>query len=394
MRRFGNYELVSLLSRGGMAEIFHARLRRASGFVKDVALKKILPEHNRNEEFVHLFVNEARVAARLHHANVVQVFDFGEVEGEYFIAMELVKGRDLRKLLKATLQKECPLSLDLSTHIMTQTLKGLSYAHEATDGEGVPLTIIHRDITPHNLLISGRGEVKISDFGIAKAAFTTGITAQGMVRGKLGYMSPEQVTGQPLSQKTDLFSAGAIFYEMFTGQRLYKGRAGRKLVQQIARGDPPDPKTLTAIPSALQDLVIRLLDRTPDRRPSAREALEAMHSGGWSVDASLELSRFIAALDGGDSTTAAGPKLPNVAKKAPLSSTLKGTPQQRPRALELSPQEEVKKPALPHKLSLSLNERRCFCLPNKIPLLRPLILAAPPIRFPLWRHLLSANKTP
>lgn len=293
LKMFGKYELLSLISRGGMAEIYHARMTGLSGFSKDTALKRILPEHSRNEEFVHLFVNEARVAAKLHHANIVQVFDFGDIDGEYYLAMELVDGTDLRKFLRPTQKKHEVVDIELAAFIITQIFKGLHYAHTAKDETGASLYIIHRDLSPHNILMSSSGEVKISDFGIAKAAFTTGITAQGFVRGKLGYMSPEQVAGQPLSQKSDIFSVGVIVYELLTGTRLYKGSQGRKLVQQIAKGEPPDPKSYSHIPPELSSFMLSLLERDPHQRPSAGEALRTLNSTGWNVDKSLYLAELL-----------------------------------------------------------------------------------------------------
>jgi len=298
LEMFGKYELLSLISRGGMAEIYHARMTGLSGFSKDTALKRILPEHSRNEEFVHLFVNEARVAAKLHHANIVQVFDFGDIDGEYYLAMELVNGTDLRKFLRPSQKKKESVDIELAAFIITQVFKGLHYAHTAKDETGAPLYIIHRDLSPHNILLSSSGEVKISDFGIAKAAFTTGITAQGFVRGKLGYMSPEQVAGQPLSQKSDIFSVGVIVYELLTGTRLYKGSQGRKLVQQIAKAEPPDPKSYSHLPPELSSFMLSLLERDFHQRPSAGEALRALNSTGWNVDKSLYLAELLSSPEG------------------------------------------------------------------------------------------------
>lgn len=276
-----------------MAEIHHARFVGQSGFVKDVALKRILPEHCRNEEFVHLFINEARVAAKLHHANIVQVFDFGDIQGEYYLAMELVKGMDLRALIKESSAKKELLHINTAVHIITQIFKGLSYAHTATNEHGEPLAIIHRDISPHNLLLSLAGEVKISDFGIAKAAFTTSITAQGFVRGKLGYMSPEQVAGHKLTQKSDVFSVGVVFYELLTGKRLYSDKKGRKLVQQIARAEKPDPANFSHLPSGLVSLLLQTLEKDPKDRPTAASALQTLLSEGWTADESFALSSLV-----------------------------------------------------------------------------------------------------
>jgi len=294
---FGNYELIEKLSSGGMAEVFRARLTGRDGFVKEFAIKRILPHLATDENFGRLFVNEARVAARLRHANIVQVFDFGDVAGSPFIAMELIEGRDLRSIQKLLAARHERMPINLTSAICCQVLKALHYAHNLTDEQGLSLDIIHRDVTPHNVLVSLAGEIKLADFGIAKAVFTTAHTAQGLVRGKLQYMSPEQIQGRALTQKTDIFSLGVIWYELLTGARLYSAKRGLNLVQQILHAHLPPPSTHVLVPPTIDRVVMAMLTRDPDRRPDARTALSQLQHDGWAQDQSLALADLLRHLD-------------------------------------------------------------------------------------------------
>lgn len=293
--QFGRYELGERIAKGGMAEVFAARHFGAEGFVKSVAIKRILPNYCEDPEFVRLFINEATLAAELRHANIVQIHDFDHVDGAYYIAMELVLGRDLRRVLRAADEAGRRLPVDLGTHVVAECLKGLVAAHELCDETGAPLGIVHRDLSPHNMLLSYAGEMKLTDFGIAKAATRGHGTESDVIRGKLPYMSPEQVQGLELDQRSDLFSLGITLWELVTGERLY-GRANTDgLLLEVAEARVVDPAERNAsVSPGLREVILRLLEREPGRRyATAREALAALRERGGAADRSVELATFM-----------------------------------------------------------------------------------------------------
>ncbi|MEO8800681.1 MAG: serine/threonine-protein kinase, partial [Polyangiaceae bacterium] len=210
-----------------MAEVYLARRAGPHGFQKLVAVKRILPQLARDEDFVAMFVDEARVCARLSHPNVVQVFDFGEHEGELFMAMEYVDGTTGARLIRAAANANIEIPLEVTLHVVLSVLRGLEYAHAARDDKNQPLGLVHRDVSPGNLLIDRSGAVKLTDFGIARASEFERRTDQGQLKGKLGYMSPEQVVGAELDPRSDLFTLGIVFAEMLTLRPLFSG--GREL---------------------------------------------------------------------------------------------------------------------------------------------------------------------
>jgi serine/threonine-protein kinase len=293
--QFGKYELVERIAQGGMAEVFSARRFGAEGFVKELAIKRILPHFCEDPEFVRLFINEATLAAQLHHANIVQIHDFDAVDGIYYIAMELVPGQDLRRVLTASARQGRRLRTELGLHVVGECLKALMAAHEMADEQGAPLSIVHRDMSPHNVLVSYAGEVKLTDFGIAKAAARAPEVGSDVIRGKLPYMSPEQILGDPLDHRTDLFSLGVILFELCTGRRLWSQTAQDGLVREVAEARVPDPAGLNAeISPGLREVILTLLARSPgDRYPTARAALQALRRQGGAIDRSLELQAFM-----------------------------------------------------------------------------------------------------
>src|SRR5450755_3544009 len=225
--RLGPYELLRRLATGGMAEVYLARRAGPHGFQKLMALKRILPQFARDADFVAMFVDEARVCARLGHPNIVQVFDFGEQDGELYMAMEFVDGTTGAKLIRAAAGRGEDIPLEVSLHVTLSVLRGLEYAHGARDDQGRPLYLVHRDVSPGNVLIDRSGAVKLTDFGIARAAEFERRTDAGQLKGKLGYMSPEQVVGKELDARSDLFTLGIVFAEMLTLRPLFSG--GREL---------------------------------------------------------------------------------------------------------------------------------------------------------------------
>lgn len=273
-RPYGRYELLERIGEGGMAEVFRARLPGVAGFEKILVIKRILPHLARNKRFVQMFVNEAQLAAKLQHQNVVQVYELGQLDtGELYIAMEYVPGVDLRGILRNAAQRDLRIPIWFSVHTLAQIMGGLSHAHELCDANGNPLHVVHRDVTPSNVFVSNSGEVKLADFGIAKAAGQVSETRSGQLKGKISYMPPEQLHGQPLDARADVFAVGVVLWECLTQRRLFGGRPDFETMLAICEGkrEPPsryNPK----VPPDLDALTLQALEPDRERRvESARE---------------------------------------------------------------------------------------------------------------------------
>ena len=254
MTHVGKYQLVSKLATGGMAEVFLAKAAGPMGFEKTLVLKRILPHLAEDSQFVEMFFTEARVAAQLNHPNVVQIFDFGQAEGTYYLAMEHIDGPDLRTLSKRATQTGVQLPPAVCAKIASAACEGLAFAHDFTDpGTGEPLGLIHRDISPDNILLSRQGAVKVVDFGIAKAANQSHKTRTGLIKGKIAYMPPEQLQGHVLDRRVDVYALGVVLYELLTGQTPFNATTDVSLMQAILfqplipaasrRADLPEPLT-------------------------------------------------------------------------------------------------------------------------------------------------------
>lgn len=269
----GNYRLLDKIATGGMAEVWRARATGMAGFEKILVIKKVLPHLARDSEFVRLFIDEARIAVQLMHVNIVQVFDLGEYEGSYFMAMEYVSGMDLARLIGRS-KANGPMPIALVLFICAEVLKALSFAHERTDERGVPLRIVHCDISPQNILISFAGEVKITDFGISKAAFQS--SDSDTIRGKYAYMSPEQIEGMALDGRSDLFSLGIVLYELLTNRRLFKAKNRDETLARVKRAEVPSPRGIRPeISEDLEAFMLRALARRRgDRFPNAQTMLD------------------------------------------------------------------------------------------------------------------------
>jgi serine/threonine-protein kinase len=273
-RPYGRYVLEERIAMGGMAEIFRARMTTA-GFEKRVCIKRVLPSFLEDPEFVTMFRDEARTAAKLQHANVVQVFDFGEVEEDsgttLYLAMEFIDGCDLRRLLDASRKKQLPVSLGEVTQIGIDVCRGLHHAHTLQES-GRPLGIVHRDVSPHNVLLSRSGEVKVTDFGIARAAERATHTSTGIVKGKVAYMSPEQAEGRHFDHRLDQWALGVILWELLCGRRLFQGENDIAVMRSVVNHEVPPPSSLRPdLPAALEEIVLRALaasaaDRFADLR--------------------------------------------------------------------------------------------------------------------------------
>ena len=262
MEKFGQYVLLEKVASGGMAELFKAKKVGIEGFERVLAIKRILPHISSDEEFIEMFIAEAKLVAHLGHKNIAQIYDFGKIGENYFIAMEYVKGKDLRTLLKKCGEKNVTLPVELATFIAKEVLSALGYAHKQKDSTGQDLKLIHRDVSPQNILISYEGEVKVIDFGIAKAG-THSHTKTGTIKGKLAYMSPEQAWGKTIDNRSDIFSLGIVLYEMVTGKRLFKGATEINTLEMVREARiEPFPSSLAAItPSQLEATVLKALAR-------------------------------------------------------------------------------------------------------------------------------------
>jgi serine/threonine protein kinase len=259
--------LLDRIGAGGMAEIFRAKTFGAAGFEKEFAVKLILPSLVDDDEFVEMFINEAKIAVKLYHANIVQVFDLGEIEAQYYIAMEYVHGKDLLDVLARCAEMDIHIPLHIVLFVTMEMLKGLDFAHRARDPYGEDLNIIHRDISPSNILISYAGDVKVGDFGVAKAAHQRQLTESGTLKGKVGYMSPEQVMGDVIDARSDIFSAGIVFFEAISMSRLFAGGADLDVMMRVR--DANIGSRLEAagpLPSGLQDIIRRALSRHREER--------------------------------------------------------------------------------------------------------------------------------
>jgi DNA-binding response OmpR family regulator/tRNA A-37 threonylcarbamoyl transferase component Bud32 len=267
-QRFGPYVVLERIGDGGMAEIFLAKMTGYSGFEKSVALKKILPTYSQHPSFARMLIHEAKLAARIQHFNVVQVLDLGEIDGQVYIAMEYVRGRDLAALLSNTYRRKERLPLGVSLCVAIEFLTGLDYAHRLPGDDGAPLGLIHRDISPQNVLISFEGEVKLTDFGIARViAGDSDVRLPGNLHGKFGYMSPEQVDGLRLDQRSDIFGAGVVLHEMLTGQRLFRGKTPQETVELVRLTDVRPPSaTNPDVPHEIDRIVMKSLARDREQR--------------------------------------------------------------------------------------------------------------------------------
>ncbi len=304
-QRFGKYQIVERIAAGGMAEIFKARLDGIGGFHRTFAIKRILPHLTTNPEFVDMLVDEAKVAGLLSHANIVQILDLGSIDQQYYIAMEYVNGRDLGQLLARCTQKGITLPVPHAVYVLLEMLKGLEYAHNRQvmrGGRPVPLNIVHRDISPANVLVSFQGEVKLTDFGIAKASVKALETMSGVVKGRFDYMSPEQASGAAdLDQRSDLYSAGVVLYEVLTGRHPFRQPGELATLEAIRRGSYEPPSYVNPdVPYALDLVVEQALKANPAERfataTAFKDALDRFfHDAGFIFSAST-LAAFLKGL--------------------------------------------------------------------------------------------------
>ncbi|HUB06330.1 MAG TPA: protein kinase [Myxococcales bacterium] len=296
--RVGEYRLIARIATGGMAELFLGRREGLAGFRKTVAIKRLLPHLTREPQVVQMFLNEARIASRLEHPNVVQVFDLGQSGQDYFMAMEFLDGRTLAEVLEASAARGELVPLGITVRVLADACAGLHYAHEARDDNGQVLGVIHRDFNPANVFITYDGRVKVLDFGIAKVQSLSQASEPGVLRGKYYYMSPEMVTAQPMDRRADLFACGVMLYEILAGKLPFQANDVRTLVTAIAVAKVSAPSAVdSAVPPLLDELCLRLLRKDPAGRPPTADAVKGvleqfLSDAGQSIGAP-ELSEYM-----------------------------------------------------------------------------------------------------
>ena len=264
---FGKYLLLDRISVGGMAEVFKAKSYGVEGFEKIIAIKRILPTMGEDRDFIKMFIDEAKIAGQLAHANICQIFELGRIDGSHFIAMEYIWGKDLLQIQNRLRKIKQQMPIQMACFSIAKVLEGLDYAHRKRDPLGRPLEIVHRDCSPQNVLVSYEGEVKVIDFGIAKATSRNSRTMAGVLKGKFGYMSPEQVRGLPLDRRSDIFAIGTMLYECLTGERLFQGETDFSTLEKVRNVDVQNPRAINPnIPEAIERIIMKALAKDVDDR--------------------------------------------------------------------------------------------------------------------------------
>jgi eukaryotic-like serine/threonine-protein kinase len=268
------YRVIERIAAGGMAEVFRAESAGLEGFKKKVAIKRVLPHLAGKTEFIGMFLDEARLSAHLGHSNCVQVFDIGQGDNTYFIVMEMVDGADLKGVMTHTRNVGRLIPVEEAVLICVRICEGLAYAHELHDDKGQPLRIVHRDMSPPNVLMTRYGEVKIADFGLAKANSQLEDSQPGIIKGKFGYLSPEAAKGQSVDARTDIFAVGIILWEMLAGRRLFQGKSDLETVKQVQRAQVPDVRQFNpSVPESVVQVLRRTLAGEPSQRYQTARAL-------------------------------------------------------------------------------------------------------------------------
>ncbi|HVI00769.1 MAG TPA: serine/threonine-protein kinase, partial [Enhygromyxa sp.] len=279
-KKLAQYQILGRIALGGMAEVYKAVSRGVEGFEKVVAIKRILPHVAEDEEFITMFKDEARIAAQLQHSNIAQIYELKSEGESFYIVLEYVPGKDLRAIFELGRTLKRPMPLAQACYIIMQVCEGLEYAHNKKDRHGRPLGLIHRDVSPPNVLVSYEGEVKLIDFGVAKAAGRVSQTQAGILKGKFGYMSPEQVRGAPIDRRSDVFSLGAVLWEVLCNQRLFQAETDFATLEKVrtVNVDPPS-RINPAVPTKLEQIVMRSLHADLNQRfQTASELHDALQA--------------------------------------------------------------------------------------------------------------------
>jgi len=304
---FGRYVLLDKLAVGGMAELFLAKVMGEAGFEKTCVVKRLLPHLSVHEDFVAMFLDEARLAARLNHPGIVQVFDLGHAQDDYFLAMEYLAGEDLSAVLRQSAQRRRPVPIDVAVRVIARAAEALHFAHEVKGANGRSLALVHRDVSPSNLFITYQGATKVLDFGIARAASQLRQTQAGQIKGKAPYMSPEQISGRTVDRRTDVWALGVCLHELLTGTRLFLGASSREVVSQVLEGAIPlTTERRPEVPAALAEIVRRALLRDPEARFQTAAALQLAleQSGLFGTEPQVSLGEYLSELFGGEQAEA------------------------------------------------------------------------------------------
>ncbi len=335
-----------------MAEVHKARMMGMEGFQKTVAIKRILSHLTENDEFVTMFIDEAKLAAQLNHNNIIHIYDLGKIDRSYYIAMEYIEGRDLRSLLKDCRDRSIVLPIPLSLHVTTLLAGALDYAHRKRDFDNRALGLVHRDVSPQNVLISGEGDIKLCDFGIAKAASKASHTRAGALKGKLQYMSPEQAWGKSIDHRSDIFSLGLVLYEMLTGNKLFSGDSELSILEQVRNPEIKPPSEINPdIPADVDKTVMQALE--PDRekryqsaRDFQRDLEKVIKKHEWATDGSA-LARFIGALAEGEDISSIPASKPGKKKGKKGAAAGAAPPAKPPGPAKKAPSEKPPEKAAP-----------------------------------------------
>ncbi|PKN49124.1 MAG: protein kinase, partial [Deltaproteobacteria bacterium HGW-Deltaproteobacteria-20] len=256
------YRVIDKIAAGGMAEVFRAESAGIEGFKKKVAIKRVLPHLSQKRKFMSMFLDEARLSAHLSHSNVVQVFDIGLGDDTYFIVMEYVDGADLKAIIETLRKRGQQFPLEAAVYIATKICEGLAYAHDLTDGRGNPFGIVHRDMSPPNVLITRYGEIKITDFGLAKANNQLEKSEPGIIKGKFSYLAPEAAMGHEVDTRADIFAVGIILWEMLAGRKLFLGESDYATVKLVQQANIPSLSEINhKVPPGLERIILKSLAR-------------------------------------------------------------------------------------------------------------------------------------
>ncbi len=301
------YRILSKIDAGGMAEIYKGVAISIEGFEKPVAIKRILPNLCQNEQFVTMFLDEARLCMQLNHASIVQIFDIGKVDDTYFLAMEMIDGWNLRRVMQKVLDRNAYFPVPIACYLAMEIAKALAYAHEKTGPDGQSLGIVHRDVSPPNVLLSKQGEVKLTDFGLARAVSNAQVSDHGIVKGKYAYLCPEAVEGKVVDPRADVYSTGIILWELLCGRRLFAGKTDGETIDLVRKGDIAKPSSIrTDVDPELDRIVLRALAKNVKRRhQSARELEQELAAFLFKFNLRVtgaDLATFLRDLDAGSET--------------------------------------------------------------------------------------------